>query len=181
MEDLPSRLLWVDLEMTGLDAAQDRIVELAAAVTDFNLNVLQDYQTGVHQPQGVIDERLKASTWFLDQPKDYQEAIRGLASRGLDQVEVETKVLSMVDKHIKSGPVILAGNSIHKDREFIRQWLPGLEARLHYRMLDVSSWKIYMQGKHGLIYEKKDAHRALEDIYESMAELKFYLAELSGS
>ena len=178
-EDYPDHVLWLDLEMTGLDASQDRILELAIVITDFNLEICAEYHSGVNQPEEVTEPLLKANPWFQDQAPAYQQDIRKLYLSGSNQAKVEEEVLGLVNKHIKKRPIILAGNSIHKDREFIRRWLPKLEAVLHYRMLDVSAWKVYMQGKHRLGYDKQEAHRALGDIYESIAELKFYLKELS--
>ena len=75
-------------------------------------------------------------------------------------------------------PALLAGNSIHMDRQFIRHWWPNVEKRLHYRMLDVSAWKVVMIGKYGIEYEKLEKHRALDDIRESIDELEFYLTKL---
>jgi oligoribonuclease len=70
---------------------------------------------------------------------------------------------------------VLAGNSIHNDRKFIERWWPGLDLKLHYRMLDVSSLKIFMQGRHGVEFEKREVHRAFDDIQASIAELQYYL------
>jgi oligoribonuclease len=77
--------------------------------------------------------------------------------------------------HNFNEPAVLAGNSVHYDRSFIKQWWPEVYSLLHYRILDVSSFKIIMQNKYGLVFNKQESHRALDDIRESMAELKFYL------
>ncbi|HSW90953.1 MAG TPA: exonuclease domain-containing protein, partial [Candidatus Saccharimonadales bacterium] len=88
---------------------------------------------------------------------------------------VVDELTDLIHDQFASEPAVLAGNSIHQDRRFIRQWWPEVEALLHYRMFDVSSFKVWMQGKYGLEFEKKETHRALDDIDESIAELQYYL------
>ena len=92
---------------------------------------------------------------------------------------VQNSFTEFIDKNFGNEPAILAGNSIHQDRRFIRQWWPQVDSKLHYRMLDVSSYKIIMQNKFGKEFTKKETHRALDDIKESIAELKFYLKTLN--
>jgi oligoribonuclease len=84
-------------------------------------------------------------------------------------------MLALVGKHWTEGLAVLAGNSIYNDRLFIKQWMPNLDLLLHYRMLDVSSFKVLMQGKYGEVFEKQDVHRAFDDIQASIAELQHYL------
>jgi len=173
----PTKLLWIDLEMTGLDPQNDRIVELAAIVTDWNFMELDVFETGVHQEEETIRSLFAANPWSVSRPQETAEEIQ-VSLSGRPEPEVEAMLLRMIDKHFEVGePVLLAGNSIHCDRGFIKQWMPNLEKRLHYRMLDVSAWKVVMQGKYGVEYQKAEAHRALGDIRESIAELQSYLAK----
>jgi len=88
---------------------------------------------------------------------------------------VQAELIDLVEKQFGNEPAVLAGNSIHNDRNFIKQWWPQLDLKLHYRMLDVSAWKVFMQGKHGVQFEKKEIHRAFDDIQASIAELQHYI------
>jgi len=176
---IPTKMLWVDLEMTGLDPQNDRIVELAAIITDWNFNELDVLETGVRQDEEVIRHRFAANQWASARPQETLELVQNSLD-GRPEKEVEDEVLLMLDKHFEPGePVLLAGNSIHCDRGFIKQWWPQVEKRLHYRMLDVSAWKVVMQGKYGMEFPKAEAHRALGDIRESIAELRSYLAKVN--
>lgn len=171
----PNKILWVDLEMTGLDPQKDRIVEVAAIVTDWDFTQLGSLDYGVRQDEAEIRRLFEANAWAMSRPKETEiEILHSL--QGIPEADAEAKILELVDTHFAPGePVLLAGNSIHCDRGFIKQWWPKLEARLHYRMLDVSAWKVVMQGKYGVTYTKKEAHRALDDIRESIEELQSYL------
>lgn len=167
----PTKLLWLDLEMTGLDAQKHVILEVAALITDLDFNELARYEAIIKQ----TDDHLDA----MDEWPTKQHAKSGLTKRvkdeGRREEEVETELVELVEKHFGKEPATLAGNSIHMDRTFIRHHWPRLEAKLHYRMLDVSSWKIIMSGKYGLDFKKQSSHRALDDIQESIAELQHYL------
>lgn len=168
---IPTKLLWVDLEMTGLNAQTDVILEVAAIVTDMNFVRLGSYESIIHQP----DDKLDGMTEW---PKS-QHSRSGLTERVKNAKQSEPQVVAefaaFIRQHFGDEPAILAGNSIHNDRIFIHKWWPEVEALLHYRMLDVSSFKILMQGTYGVTYEKSDSHRAKGDIEESIAELVFYL------
>lgn len=171
---IPTKLLWVDLEMTGLDPAQDLILEIAAEVTDVNFKTLESYETCVKQDRATVLDRMQANIWWRDYPENRDSFVQKLESgKALNAVEQE--MVALVEKHFGNEPAILAGNSIHNDRGFIKRWMPALDLRLHYRMLDVSAWKIIMQAKYGVIFEKKEVHRAFDDIQASIAELQFYL------
>lgn len=168
---IPTKLLWVDLEMTGLDPQEHAIIEVAAEVTDFNFVTLGSYEALVSQPE---DKLANMNEWA-----QAQHDSSGLTERVRQQGKPEKQVVSELTAFIKdkfgNEPAILAGNSIHNDRLFIRQRWPEIEGLLHYRMLDVSSWKIYMQGRYGVEFPKKDAHLAYDDIQASIAELQYYL------
>lgn len=171
---VPTKLLWVDLEMTGLDAAQDVILEVAAEVTDFNMVTLASYEARVKQPQKVVAERMQKNNWWADYPANRDDFLHKL-DEGKSSDQVEQELIALLEAHFGSEPAVLAGNSIHNDRNFIKHWWPAFDLKLHYRMLDVSAWKVFMQGRYGVEYEKKDVHRAFDDIQASIAELQYYL------
>ena len=171
---IPTKLLWVDLEMTGLDPLQDVILEVAAEITDFNFKTLANYEAIVKQPRELVVERMQKNIWWADYPENRDEFVKKLDS-GKSSQQVEHELIELVEQQFGNEPAMLAGNSIHNDRNFIKQWWPQLDLKLHYRMLDVSSWKVFMQGKYGVQFEKKEIHRAFDDIQASIAELQYYL------
>lgn len=169
-----SKLLWIDLEMSGLDSRKDLITEVAVVITDFSFKVLAEYCQGVYQEPSLLQKKLAANPWFKKQPQAYQRDMQRISAAGLPLERVESDLLRLTEQHFAGQPPVLAGNSVYMDRSFVERYLPGLAERLHYRMLDVSAFKVYMQTR-GLEFAKAERHRALEDIYESIAELKFYL------
>jgi oligoribonuclease len=171
---IPTKLLWVDLEMTGLDAQNDVILEIAAEITDFNFQTLASYEAIVQQPKEVVLDRMQKNIWWADFPENRDEFLRKMDT-GKPSTEVEQELIALIEQQFGNEPAVLAGNSIHNDRNFIKHWWPALDLKLHYRMLDVSAWKILMQGKHGVAFEKKEVHRAFDDIQASIAELQYYL------
>lgn len=171
------KLLWVDLEMTGLDPAHDRILEVAAIATDWNFDEHAILETVVHQPPKVLDTM---NEWCVA-----QHGASGLTERvkasEVSEAAAEKLLLTFLDTHFKGeDKIILAGNSIHQDRRFIRKYWPQLDARLHYRMLDVSSWKVVFEGKYKKRFAKPEDHRALEDIRGSIMELQYYLGKIKA-
>lgn len=170
---LPSKLLWVDLEMTGLDPEADRILEIAAEVTDFDFKTLASYEAVITQDDDILQNM---NPWAAE-----QHAKSGLTERirvsGKRERDVVHEVVGFIRAQFGDEPAVLAGNSIHNDRIFIRQWWPEVEEMLHYRMLDVSSFKIVMQAK-GISFSKKEVHRAFDDIQASIAELQYYLGAM---
>lgn len=171
---VPTKLFWVDLEMTGLDPTQDLILEVAAEVTDFDFKTLASYEAMVQQPRDAVLERMQKNKWWADFPANRDDFVRKVAD-GKPSQQVEQDLIELVDKHFGDEPAVLAGNSIHNDRNFIKAVWPQLDLKLHYRMLDVSAWKVFMQAKYGVIFEKKEVHRAFDDIQASIAELQHYL------
>lgn len=174
---VPTKLLWVDLEMTGLDPKNDVILEIAAEVTDFEFKTLASYEAVIKQPE----DRMKSmNEWSMR-----QHAASGLTERvktqGREENEVVHELVGFITAQFGKEPAVLAGNSIHNDRIFIRQWWPEVEELLHYRMLDVTSLKILMQGKYGVEFRKREVHRAFDDIQASIAELQYYLKSLKNS
>ncbi len=177
---IPTKLIWVDLEMTGLDSEKDVILEVAAEITDFNFKTLATYEAIVQQPADVVLDRMQKNIWWKDYPANRDEFIQKTAT-GKPSQQVEQELSALVQEHFGAEPAILAGNSIYNDRNFIRQWWPQLDLKLHYRMLDVSSLKVFMQGRYGVEFEKKEVHRAFDDIQASIAELQYYLEWLSDA
>lgn len=157
--------------MTGLEPTKDVILEIAAEVTDFNFKTLASYEALIKQPEVALSGM---NEWAAN-----QHGLSGLTDRvrkhGRPEDEVKHELVGFIRAQFGDEPAILAGNSIHNDRIFIKQWWPEVDALLHYRMLDVTSFKIVMQGKYDNEYEKKDAHRAFDDIQASIAELQYYI------
>ncbi|MEK7599505.1 MAG: oligoribonuclease [Patescibacteria group bacterium] len=170
----PTKLLWVDLEMTGLDAQNDVILEVAAEITDFDFKTLASYEAIVQQSKDVVIDRMQKNIWWADYPENRDEFVRKMDTAKPSQ-QVEQELIELVEQQFGGEPAVLAGNSIHNDRNFIKQWWPQLDLKLHYRMLDVSAWKVFMQAKHDVQFEKKEVHRAFDDIQASIAELQHYL------
>lgn len=174
---LPTRLLWVDLEMTGLDPANDVILEIAVEVTDFEFNTLASYEAIVSQRADVVTGRMQKNAWWQGYPENRDEFVRKTSDPTIAKplAQVEDELVQLVEQHFGSEPAVLAGNSIYNDRKFIAQWWPRLDLKLHYRMCDVSAWKVFMQGAYGVSFEKREVHRAFDDIQASIAELQHYL------
>jgi len=172
-----AELLWVDLEMTGLDPVEDRIVEVAAVATDWELEPVGTYEAVKKVEPALMQQRMVGDFW--DAHADVRDALIFQNLDGRDSDTVEDELLAFCDQHFgDSTRILLAGNSIHQDRRFIAREWPRLDARLHYRMLDVSAWKVVFEGRFGQTYQKAEAHRALSDIEESIAELKHYLGSV---
>jgi oligoribonuclease len=171
---IPTKILWVDLEMTGLDPTKDVILEIAAEITDFNFKTLASYEGRVQQKRDVVVDRMQKNIWWKEFPHNRDEFIDKL-EQGKPLKEVENELIQLVEEHFGKEQAVLAGNSIYNDRMFIKHWWPTLDLKLHYRMLDVSAFKILMQGKYGVNFEKNSTHRAFDDIQASIAELQNYL------
>lgn len=171
---IPTKLLWVDLEMTGLDATADVILEVAAEITDFDFKTLGTYEARVRHNREIVIDRMQKNIWWKEYPHNRDDFINKLDD-GKPSHQVEQELVEFVDKHFNGEPAVLAGNSIHNDRNFIKYWWPAFDLKLHYRMLDVSSLKILMQAKYGVEFEKREVHRAFDDIQASIAELQHYL------
>jgi len=174
-----AKILWVDLEMTGLDAENDLILEVAGIATDWDFKEIATYQGVVKNEDMSLQERLSANSVFWDANPDSKGGLLAQNSDGKDLVDVEDELLAFIDEHFNPDvPVILAGNSIHMDRQFIDKQWARLSKRLHYRMLDVSAWKLVFEGKYGKKFAKPEEHRALGDIRGSIMELKYYLTKV---
>lgn len=165
--------------MTGLDAANDLILEVAVIATDWDFKEIATYQGIIKHEDMTLDEKLAANSIFWDANPDSKSGLLAQNKDGKDLLEVEEDLLKFIDEHFeKDVPVLLGGNSIHMDRRFIVSQWPRVDQRLHYRMLDVSAWKVVFEGKYGKKFAKPQDHRALEDIRGSIMELKYYLGKV---
>jgi oligoribonuclease len=179
--ELPSRatnLIWIDLEMTGLDTAADEIIEIATIVTDWNLTEIAEGPVlAIRHPQSVLDNM---DAWNTKQHRESGLVDRVLAS-ACDMADAESQTLDFLKRHVEHGASPMCGNSICQDRRFLARQMPLLEAFFHYRNLDVSSLKILAQlwaPDVARAFAKESTHRALQDIRDSIAELRHYRSAL---
>lgn len=169
-------LVWIDCEMTGLDLASDKLIEIAALVTDGDLNILGE---GVDVVIHADDAALSSMIEVVADMHTRSGLIDEVRASAVDVATAEAMVLDYIRKHVKQPKTApLAGNSIATDRGFIARDMPALDSYLHYRMVDVSSIKELCRRWYPRIYfgqpTKGLAHRALADIQESIRELQFY-------
>jgi oligoribonuclease len=174
----PNNLIWIDMEMSGLNPETDRILEVALVVTDSRLDTVAEAPVVVlHQPGSVLDA--------MDEWNKSVHARSGLVERvkasSLSEGEAEERLLAFLAEHVPPNASPMCGNSVHQDRRFLARYMPRLEAHFLYRNLDVSTlkelakrWKPDIMA--GLV--KHGKHEALADIYESIGELKYYREHL---
>lgn len=173
------RLLWLDFEMTGLDANKDKIVEVAMIVTDWNFKEIASYHSGFGYDSDELEKLLDANPFYVKM-KENKASLLELSTTSPALTIVEKEMTSFIREHCGVlKPAVLCGNSIHMDRQFIRVQLPLVEQLLHYRMLDVTAWKLVFETRYGMRYTKQETHRALDDVRESIDELKHYLAAIT--
>ncbi len=168
-----AKLLWIDLEMTGLEPDKDRICEVAAIATDMKLNKIAVFEAVVKVDDELMQSRMVGEFWEKNSAS--RDALIAQNQNGKPVVVVEQELLHFLDQHF-GKEIYLAGNSIHQDRKFIEREMPALNQKLHYRMLDVSAWKIYFENALKKKFQKPEAHRALNDIEGSIDELQYYLS-----
>ncbi len=170
----PLNLVWIDLEMTGLDTINDVIIEIATIVTDKDLNILSEGPVfAINQNNKTLDD--------MDHWNTRQHNRSGLVDRvrnsNISCEEAELKTIKFLEKFIDSGASPMCGNSICQDRRFLSREMPNLEAFFHYRNLDVSSIKeLALRWQPELLsgLKKKGSHLAMDDIKDSIAELIYY-------
>lgn len=177
-----AKILWVDLEMTGLDPIEDRIMEVAAIATDWDFEEIAVYDAVIKVGPKLVERRMKIGKDFWDANPDARDAlVKQNLELGRSGRVIENELLAFIEEHFDSDTrVILGGNSIHQDRKFIANEWTRLDTRLHYRMLDVSAWKVVFEGKYKKRFTKPEEHRALEDIRGSIMELKYYLSKVKA-
>lgn len=179
---MQKHVLWIDLEMTGLDPIDDRILEVGVIITDWNFKEIATYEAAVQVGPRLVERRMRkgpSAGFWNSVPETRDALIKQNIEQGRSARTVENELLALLDEHFTADiPIILAGNSIHMDRRFIEREWNRLDARLHYRMLDVSSWKVVFEGKFGKKFAKREAHRALDDIRGSIEELRYYLTKV---
>ena len=170
------RILWLDLEMTGLSPETNVIIEAGAIITDSNFKELETYQSVVYQEQKHLD---KMDSW--NQKCHRKSGLYFLIPKGKSLSLVEEDLLSLLESHFKPEElVVIAGNCIYQDRNFIRRYMSRLDKKLYYRMLDVTAFKLIAQEK-GWLFKKENRHRVLDDIRESIKELNYYLEKMNLS
>jgi oligoribonuclease len=170
----PNNLIWIDMEMTGLQPDSDRIIEMALLVTDSELRALAESPVWViHQPAEVLDA--------MDSWNRGTHAKTGLIEKvkasSLDEARAEAQALEFLASHVPANASPMCGNSICQDRRFLARWMPRLEGYFHYRNLDVSTLKELVRRwkpEAAKGFAKEGKHEALADILESVEELKFY-------
>ena len=167
-------LVWLDLEMTGLNPKKDRIIEIATIVTDKDLNILAEGPVfAIHQSDELLNGMDK---WCTKTHGKSGLTDRVKASR-INEQEAETKTLEFISQYVNKGVSPLCGNSVWQDRRFLGKYMPKLEAYLHYRLIDVSTIKELAKRWQPQLYkdfDKDSKHQALDDIKDSINELKYY-------
>lgn len=163
--------------MTGLDPVKDRILEVACIVTDWDFNEIASYAAVKRVGSRLMKKRMVGAFW--DEFPEVRDELIAQNQTGMNGRTVENELLAFIDEHFSGeAKVLLAGNSIHQDRRFIANEWTRLDERLHYRMLDVSAWKVVFEGKYKKKFAKPEAHRALDDIRGSIEELQYYLKKV---
>jgi len=170
-----SNLVWIDLEMTGLDPAKDVILEIATIVTDVQLNIVaQGPSFIINQPDEALDGMIE----YVKQMHAKSGLTQAVRASNVSLRQAEQLTLEFIKQHCKAGESPLCGNTIWSDRLFLAHYMPQLTQYVHYRLIDVSSIKEvilrWYPAVDGSYFKKSNTHRALDDIKESIEELKFY-------
>lgn len=169
-----NNLIWLDMEMTGLNPDKDRIIEIAMLVTDSQLNIIAEAPVYVvHQSDAVLDS--------MDDWNKNTHGKSGLIDKvrisTLDEEEATQQVISFLQHHVPEGISPMCGNTVHQDRRFLARWMPQVESYFHYRNIDVSTLKELAKRWKPEIARgvtKKGKHEALADIIESVEEMRYY-------
>jgi oligoribonuclease len=173
--DTPKKLVWMDLEMTGLDPDKDVIIELATLITDIELNIIAEGpEIVINRPNDLFSSMDAWNQEHHTKSGLWRKVVTSLVS----QDDAEQRTLEFLKQHIGPKESPLCGNSIWQDRRFIAKHMKQLDDFLHYRLIDVSTvkllGKIWFPSKLNILIEKKSTHRAMDDIRESIEELKQY-------
>lgn len=174
MTDKRNNLIWLDLEMTGLNVQKDKIIEIATIVTDQDLNIIaKGPDLVINQSQQLLQSMDEWNTTHHTKSGLFAEVIQSTIS----EPEAELRTLDFLNKYVEPGFSPMCGNSIYQDRRFLNNYMPKLEAFFHYRNLDVTSLKMLAKSWAPELYEqltKDSKHRAMDDVLASILELKFY-------
>lgn len=172
-KDKETNLVWLDLEMTGLDLEEDRITEIACLVTNEDLEIIEEGpEIIINQPAELFDR----SDPFLVETFIDSGFVDKMKESDYTEIEAEDEILTFIKKHVSKNKSPLCGNSVYMDRMFINRYMKKLNDYLHYRLIDVSTIKnLALRWYPDLPkFEKSETHRAMEDIKESIEELKYY-------
>ncbi|EKD73922.1 MAG: hypothetical protein ACD_45C00142G0003 [uncultured bacterium] len=173
-----NNLIWIDMEMTGLDPEKERIIEIATIVTDSNLNILAEGPVfAIHQSNELLNSM---DNWNTKQHNSSGLVARVKAST-VTEADAEMATLNFLKQYVPAGKSPMCGNSVHQDRRFLYRYMPELEKHFHYRLIDVSTLKELALRWAPKVYggvQKDSKHLALDDIRESIEELKYYRAHL---
>jgi len=166
-------LVFMDMEMTGLNLEKDRVIQVAMLITDAHLNIIStEFSTIINQKDEVLENM---NEWCKENLKDLAEQSR---LSDVTESKAEEIMLDFISQYVKNKEAALAGNTIYMDRMFLRKYFPRIDDYLHYRIVDVSSIKELCGRWNRKVYnsapKKEYKHRALEDVYESIKELKYY-------
>lgn len=169
-----NNLIWIDLEMTGLDPDNDHIIEIATIVTDSNLNILAEGPVlAIYQPQSILDQM---DSWNTNQ-HGKSGLIKRVQNSDVSEESAQAQTIAFLKQFVPENVSPMCGNTICQDRRFLARYMPQLEKYFHYRQLDVSTLKILAQRWAPQVansFEKISTHEALQDIRDSIEELRHY-------
>jgi len=169
------KMFWIDMEMTGLDFEHCVILEVAAVVTDLDLKTLEEYSATVRRSQECLRSM---DPWCVQ--THGKSGLSAEVPSGQPIDVVEKALLDLAKRHFAGEKIILCGNCVQTDKRFVEKEMPTFAKLLHYRVVDVSSWKEVFFSRYGTVFEKRDLHRARSDIFESIAELGHYLTFINA-